>query len=976
MTNGIHSTINRYIIEKEIGRGGMAVVYKAYDPELGRTVAIKLIRSSGFSDDQTGILTERFRREAKALAKLDHPNIVKVLDYGEFDGSNYLVMEFLEGMTLKEIRKPLPVDVAVQLIRPIVSALRYVHRQGILHRDIKPSNMMFTKDRVIKLTDFGIAKWLDPEADMQTLTETGLGIGTPEYMAPEQGLGRKVDERADMYSLAIVFYELVTGHKPFQGPTPMAVLAKQATDPIPDPRAYVSELNKSVVLFLAHALAKNPDDRYATISDFVRDLDGLRLQAVTELKGKSNSATRTSGSGGSRQSISEAEVQRALTLSGGRKDRIPPSSGRVLLSKWPIGAILVGLAILIFSFVKLNQDTLNFNRKVFQSEQTNMAIATQLAETISAFDQQSAALATAIAGVSAADAQAMESFSKTAAYLEHQSAQIQTAAALITAISDTQIPEATRQALISTATAFQAGVYRTQGIRYETELASVTQAVVEGVEVVVVEPSGESQPADTPVLSRPQTTATPDEENPFENVKTGDVVTFGSYEQDNDLKNGTEPIEWRLLKKEGSMGLFISRRVLDAVDFYHPRDAILTDDYCDRFMGQDYIPWADSDLRQWLNHDFIGAAFNSSEKKLIIPSKIENHVLVGSDYNTNEPIFENSKSTEDGVFVLSYDEANLYFKDDRDRISFATEYAIAKGVKINQNTGEGWWWLRSPGMYRPITQVNYNGDIIYTGMPLCSESEKGGVRPAMWVRIDELPTSSTSPGLLPVGDGIIPEDVWLPGGPHGKNPEDDVTSPDANFKPGDIAYIGLYRTADYTDSENLLEWRVLDVQGNRALIILPYGLDGLPYHQRGGEATWETSSIRAWLNGEFYNTAFGNDEKSHILLTEVINTNNPENGNDAGNDTQDKIFLLSYNEASKYYRNTADRFLAPSSYAATQGVWFNPENSGTNWWLRTPGHYPNSAMYIDDNGEFSLVGALTESPKGAVRPAMWVRFGN
>ncbi len=976
MTSGTHSTIGRYIIEKEIGRGGMAVVYKAYDPELGRTVAIKLIRSTGFSDDQTGMLTERFRREAKALARLDHPNIVKVLDYGEFNGSNYLVMEFLEGTTLKEIRKPLPVDVAVRLIRPIVSALNYVHRQGILHRDIKPSNMMFTKDRVIKLTDFGIAKWLDPEAGMQTLTETGLGIGTPEYMAPEQGMGRKVDERADMYSLAIVFYELVTGHKPFQGPTPMAVLAKQATDPIPDPRSFVPELNKSVVLFLAHSLAKNPDDRYASMNDFVRDLDGLRLQAIAEQRGKSSSAARLSGNGSGQRTISEAEVQRALTLSGGRKDRVSQTSGRAPLSKWTFGAIMVGLAVLIFSFIKLNQDTLNFNKKVFQSEQTRLAIATQLAGTVSAFEQQSAALATAIAGVSVADAQALESFSKTSAYLEYQSAQIQTAAALITAISNTQIPPATQKALIATATAFQAGVYRTQTVRYGTSLGSVKESGGENAEIPVVEPGGDDSPVNTPVPTSPHVTAAPKEENDFKNAKVGDMVTFGRYEQDNNLNNGPEPIEWRMLKKEGPRGLFISMDVLDAIDFYQPRDAVLTDDYCD----QVYIPWADSDLRQWLNRDFIDAAFNSSERQLIIPSKIENHMIIESYYyyyfDTKEPLFENSKSTEDSVFVLSYDEANQFFKDDRDRISYATRYAKSKGVAINQNTGQGWWWLRSPGRTHPVMQVNYGGDVIFPGMSLCSDSAKGGVRPAIWVQIDEVPTSSVPPSLLPVGDGIIPAGVGLPGGPHGKNPEDDVTSPAANFKPGGIAYIGFYFTDNYSGGKNMLDWRVLDVRGDRALLIYPYGLDGYPYDQEGGAATWETSSIREWLNGEFYDTAFRDEEKRHILSTEVINTDNPENGNDAGNDTQDKVFLLSYNEVLKYYPEAEDRFLSPTWYAVTQNVWFNPENRNTNWWLRTPGFHPNSAMYIDDNGNFNTVGALNESPKGAVRPAMWVMFGH
>ena len=132
------------------------------------------------------------------MAKLDHPNIVKVLDYGEFEGATYLVMEYLEGITLKEVRKPLRVEMAVWLLRPIGEALEYVHDHGILHRDVKPSNIMITATKKVMLTDFGIAKWLEDPSDQFMLTGTGIGIGTPEYMAPEQGLGKKIDARADI----------------------------------------------------------------------------------------------------------------------------------------------------------------------------------------------------------------------------------------------------------------------------------------------------------------------------------------------------------------------------------------------------------------------------------------------------------------------------------------------------------------------------------------------------------------------------------------------------------------------------------------------------------------------------------------------------------------------------------------------------------------------------------------------------------
>ena len=291
-------TIGRYLIEREIGRGGMAVVYKAHDPHLDRPVAIKLIRKGAFTGDQLATLPERFRREARALAKLDHANIVKVLDYGDHDGATYLVMEYLEGATLKEVKKPLRVEAAVRLIRPIAEALEYVHAHGILHRDVKPSNIMITRNDRIMLTDFGIAKWLEDEADQYTLTAAGIGIGTPEYMAPEQGLGKKIDERADAYALSVVFYELITGRKPFQGETALEILTKQASEPFPDPRTFVPELNESVRKFFDRALAKKPDDRYPTMKDYLRDLDGLRLQSLAQAS-SGNTGIQTVRSGAS-----------------------------------------------------------------------------------------------------------------------------------------------------------------------------------------------------------------------------------------------------------------------------------------------------------------------------------------------------------------------------------------------------------------------------------------------------------------------------------------------------------------------------------------------------------------------------------------------------------------------------------------------------------------------------------------------------
>ncbi len=272
--------VGRYCIAEKIGVGGMATVYKAFDSRLERDVAVKVIRSDIVRDE---MFLKRFEREAKALARLSHPNIVKVLDYGEHDGSPYLVMEYMRGDTLKKLLgKPIPWREAARMLMPIAEALGYTHKQNIIHRDVKPSNFLMTDSNHLMLSDFGIAKILD-NPDAVQLTGTGIGVGTPEYMAPEQGLGETVDHRADIYALGVVFYEMVTGQKPYRADTPMAVMYKQIADPLPPPRQYVPNLPDNVEAILVKALAKKPDDRFKDMAEFA--------QALQEVVENANSST-------------------------------------------------------------------------------------------------------------------------------------------------------------------------------------------------------------------------------------------------------------------------------------------------------------------------------------------------------------------------------------------------------------------------------------------------------------------------------------------------------------------------------------------------------------------------------------------------------------------------------------------------------------------------------------------------------------
>lgn len=271
----IGDSIDRFVIEAIIGEGGMARVYKARDTRLNRPVALKLIRKELFGDAVLQEIRRRFEREALGLASLVHPNIVNVFDYGEYNGAPYLVLAYLSGGTLRErTGTPMPAAQAAALLAPIGRALAYAHKQGIIHRDIKPSNIMFSASGDPLLTDFGIIKLVEGGGSA-ALTTTGVTIGTPEYMAPEQGLGKPVDERADIYALGVVFFELLTGRRPFHADTPMQVLLKHVSEPLPDPRQAAPGLPAQALAVLHKALAKEPAERFATMGEFALALSGL-----------------------------------------------------------------------------------------------------------------------------------------------------------------------------------------------------------------------------------------------------------------------------------------------------------------------------------------------------------------------------------------------------------------------------------------------------------------------------------------------------------------------------------------------------------------------------------------------------------------------------------------------------------------------------------------------------------------------------
>ena len=260
-------TLGQYEIREEIGRGGMATVYKAYQPSLGRYVAIKVLPPYHADAD---IFIARFIREARAVARLEHPHILPIYDFGREGELSYIVTKYVEGGTLKDqLGHPFDLQRAASIIAQVASALDYAHDQGIIHRDVKPSNILLDHGEWALLTDFGLAKMIGASA---RITGSGVGIGTPAYMSPEQGQGLEVDRRSDVYSLGVILYEMLTGHTPYEADSPLSVMVQHITQPLPSPRAVNPNIPAAVERVILKALVKDPAYRYARAGDLAAAL--------------------------------------------------------------------------------------------------------------------------------------------------------------------------------------------------------------------------------------------------------------------------------------------------------------------------------------------------------------------------------------------------------------------------------------------------------------------------------------------------------------------------------------------------------------------------------------------------------------------------------------------------------------------------------------------------------------------------------
>lgn len=275
MLNLTGQNVGNYHLLHKIGDGGMAEVYLAYHSLLNRHVAIKFIRPELSLDEN---FRTRFEREARIAARLTHPNIVRIFDFGSFNHRYYLVMEYIQGVTLKDYLKRiyalntlLSLDEIISIISQVGEALDYIHRMGIIHRDIKPDNIMWTPDGRICLSDFGVARVIGLDGDQ---TGSGTILGTPAYMSPEHILsdGTRLSPASDIYSLGVILFELIAGKPPFTANTPILVMLKHLNEPVPDLTTPLLDIPDVLEDVIRKALAKDPAERYQDATTFVREL--------------------------------------------------------------------------------------------------------------------------------------------------------------------------------------------------------------------------------------------------------------------------------------------------------------------------------------------------------------------------------------------------------------------------------------------------------------------------------------------------------------------------------------------------------------------------------------------------------------------------------------------------------------------------------------------------------------------------------
>ncbi len=1017
----------------------------------GSDAELATLRAEGMSAAQSQSYFDEIAREYTSEIDLMEEfkgtqNIVSIEDYKvlrkpDSIGNNIFIrMELLKPLDAVLRQRQLSEQEVLRLGIDICSALEMCATKRIIHRDIKPANI-FVNDKMpgkvfFKLGDFGVAR------SLQAMTHTLSKKGTPNYMAPEVFFGKPYDARADIYSLGITLYYLLNNNRvPFLEAGNLGPVAREAAlsrrmggEKLPPP----ANSSRALALAVLKACEFRPEDRYA-------DAREMRLALESLLQGKAGGQRETYDTGGGTVPVTPREDQP-------KKEKAGKNPG--LIAALCVCALLViaAVTILLTRVGKKPEEPREIPAAVTEAvteepTPTEEPTATPTAEPTATPTEKPTATPTAEpTATPTEEPTASPTPEPTDTPVPEEDLTIPRDGMINRfgiALYDAEMRNGDSEGSdIIRRLAKDEKIYLIEnklnkdGAAWTRVLAFGTEGYVETGALQLLpsweneqmlqlvgpmpeytatpEPTPEPTATPTPeptATPTPEPTATPTPEptatptptpeptaSPVP-IQVGEIVKFGRYEQDNNLDNGPEGIEWIVLDVQDGKALLLSKYGLDAKRY--------NTEYTD-------ITWENCTLRSWLNVDFMNTAFTENEQSAILLTEVDNSDAQGFDWTTIVGFSENpdgGNNTQDKIFLLSYAEANRYlgvtlknYNNMKSRVN-PTVYAIKNGAlayKTAEGDAAGWWWLRSPGSEQyNAAFVNNDGSLAHSDVNFVYDC----VRPAFWLNLESdmiVSTGEKVPYADEIGLAGDASSTTVNAGPAvDENPketeqgESGIPSLQELKTVGNIVKFGHYeQDANLENGPEEIEWIVLDVQDGKALLLSKYGLDAKPYNTEMVDVTWETCNLRAWLNGDFLNTAFTEKEQSAILLTEVDNSDtqgfdwaafgwavtNPT----GGNNTQDRIFLLSYAEANRYLGVTVDdtdnmKFrVKPTAQAIQNGALASSDyktaagDAAGWWWLRSPGINQISAACVNYFG--SLYSLNVDFLNDCVCPALWLNL--
>jgi hypothetical protein len=962
-----------------IGRGSYGAVYEIERDTLGEKEkaamkqisipqsksAIDELRSEGYDEPSIRRLYRGYLKsivdEYLLMRRMNgSSNVVDCDDVYYVEHENgigwdvYIKMELLTPL-LETLKPETDEERVKRLGMDICRALVLCGKHRIIHRDIKPANIFVSENGDYKLGDFGIAKMVEK-------TSGGTKIGTYEYMAPEVYWEQPYGCTADIYSLGMVLYWLLNERRtPFLALPPQMPTDKDKEnarkrrfrgDPLPYPVHGGPELQRIVL----KACAYDARDRYQSAEEMLRDLERLPREDW----------------GGEKAAPAAVPAPKGYPFGDRGAGEREPDTGEDKLSSGGAPFFDEGRTV---------SDT-----PLFRDMRPAAGIG-----------RESEPAAEDLGGTMGGQLGLRAAKAPRDAFREEGTPGMDTIRATKRPEpepDETEPPEPTAAPdsgwedppIAAPGPEKAAGKSRGKGGKRGLLIAAAAAVLLIVLALVFWPRGGKTEPAakneepaaaEAAPASDPKPEKAPEEPQPspidyaaqFRDAAVGDTVLFGAYEQDNDSADGKEHIEWIVLEKEEDRLLVVSKYALDCRP-YHDTN---TD-----------VSWESCSLRSWLNESFLAEAFDETEQARIP------RVTVSADKN---PGFDADPGSDakDRVYLLSIQEVNRYLDTEEARNCAATAYAVSRGAGTGEAGGAScWWWLRSPGNFSRFAAIVLSGGAVHDyGIDVNGEGI--AVRPVLWINLgsnEQVEGYARAEALLASGDYGRALAAFTALGDYSNSAEKVKECKTALFQAelqaelratpvGSVVKFGRYEQDDNEENgKEEIEWIVLAKEDGRMLVISRYALDCKPYNETPTEVTWETCTLRTWLNESFLAEAFNEDELP-LIPTVTVTAHASGNGN-PGRDTRDRVFLLSLPEADALFDSDQARSCALTDYAIAQGAWTSGSErvdgrAACQWWLRSTDSEPDRARCIVAGGGSSW--DYVDYSGNAVRPAIWILVG-